>query len=408
MTVPLKAPFPFFGGKSKVAPLVWARLGNPRNYIEPFMGSLAMLLKRPGVGAIETVNDLDCYLVNFWRSVHADPVKVAEFADFPVNETQLHAVHKWLVRSDEAVEFIERVRTDHRYYNAEFAGRWVQGICCWIGSGWCETQQMPHMNGGARGCIISGGVGNKKPGLYNGNTNSGPGVLSDPSKHYKRPCFPDGAGDGRGVNGRAEWKARPDIHATFGSGGLDMKDNGRPAITDAFSRGRGVNSNDYAGTCHRRREWLIDWMMRLSDRLRPVRVCCGHWSRVCDSPSTMTRLGMTGVFLDPPYRMTIDGKEGKNRAKHIYANDRHQDVNALCDEVQEWCLRWGNDKEVRIVLCGLEGEYPAIEASGWEVVAWKSNGGYGSRNADNLNAERERLWVSPHCAKVVASQGGLF
>lgn len=40
----LAAPFPWFGGKRKVAPEVWAALGDPDNYIEPFAGSLAVLL----------------------------------------------------------------------------------------------------------------------------------------------------------------------------------------------------------------------------------------------------------------------------------------------------------------------------------------------------------------------------
>lgn len=34
----LKAPFPYFGGKRRVAELVWSRLGDPINYIEPFAG----------------------------------------------------------------------------------------------------------------------------------------------------------------------------------------------------------------------------------------------------------------------------------------------------------------------------------------------------------------------------------
>lgn len=34
IAVPLKAPFPAFGGKSQVASLVWERLGEPRNYID--------------------------------------------------------------------------------------------------------------------------------------------------------------------------------------------------------------------------------------------------------------------------------------------------------------------------------------------------------------------------------------
>jgi hypothetical protein len=153
-------------------------------------------------------------------------------------------------------------------------------------------------------------------------------------------------------------------------------------------------------------------MRRLGDRLREVRVCCGHWSRVCNSPTTMTGLGTTGVFLDPPYRVTLaDGTA--NRTRHIYANDRHQDVNALCDEVQAWCLRWSADKQVRIALCGLEGEYPEIEQTigqpgGWTVHAWSAQGGYGNQREGqaNANRHRERVWFSPHC--VPEHDGGLF
>ena len=69
----MKAPFPWFGGKSKAAPLVWAALGDVGHYIEPFAGSLAVLLGRPAVGrrVTETVNDLDGHLVNFWRAIQA-------------------------------------------------------------------------------------------------------------------------------------------------------------------------------------------------------------------------------------------------------------------------------------------------------------------------------------------------
>ena len=42
----LKAPFPYFGGKSTIAHLVWERFGRVNNYVEPFFGSGAVLLKR--------------------------------------------------------------------------------------------------------------------------------------------------------------------------------------------------------------------------------------------------------------------------------------------------------------------------------------------------------------------------
>jgi len=56
----LRAPFPWFGGKSRAAALVWQALGDVSNYVEPFAGSLAILLGRPHEPRIETVNDLDC------------------------------------------------------------------------------------------------------------------------------------------------------------------------------------------------------------------------------------------------------------------------------------------------------------------------------------------------------------
>ena len=43
----LRAPFPWFGGKRKVADAVWQRLGRVGNYVEPFFGSGAVLLGRP-------------------------------------------------------------------------------------------------------------------------------------------------------------------------------------------------------------------------------------------------------------------------------------------------------------------------------------------------------------------------
>ena len=43
----LKAPFPYFGGKLRVAAQVWERFGDAPNYVEPFAGSLAVLLGRP-------------------------------------------------------------------------------------------------------------------------------------------------------------------------------------------------------------------------------------------------------------------------------------------------------------------------------------------------------------------------
>jgi len=42
-----KTPWPWFGGKADAAPAVWEALGDVDHYVEPFAGSLAVLLRRP-------------------------------------------------------------------------------------------------------------------------------------------------------------------------------------------------------------------------------------------------------------------------------------------------------------------------------------------------------------------------
>ena len=143
------APFPWFGGKSRAAGLIWSRFGDVPNYVEPFAGSLAVLLGRPHTPGTETVNDLDAYLVNFWRAVRADPGAVARWADWPVTEADLLARHRWLLARD---GFRDRMRSDPDHFDAKIAGWWVWGICAWIGSGWCvrDAEQLPHLGDAGR------------------------------------------------------------------------------------------------------------------------------------------------------------------------------------------------------------------------------------------------------------------
>lgn len=150
-----KPPFPWFGGKSRAAPLVWERFGNVANYVEPFAGSLAVLLHRPHAPGTETVNDKDCYLANFWRALAQDCDAVAAHADWPVNEADLLARHKWLIQQ---ADFQSAMKTDPDFYDVKIAGWWVWGLCAWIGSGWCRQRgdgcppkQLPHLGDAGMG-----------------------------------------------------------------------------------------------------------------------------------------------------------------------------------------------------------------------------------------------------------------
>lgn len=132
----LKSPFPYFGGKRKVAAEVWRRFGVVDNYVEPFFGSGAVLLAREGILSTETVNDADGLISNFWRALRADPDAVADHANWPVNETDLHARHAWLVEKKESLQ--ARMEGDADFFDAKVAGWWVWGMSCWIGSGFCS------------------------------------------------------------------------------------------------------------------------------------------------------------------------------------------------------------------------------------------------------------------------------
>jgi hypothetical protein len=68
--------------------------------------------------------------------------------------------------------------------------------------------------------------------------------------------------------------------------------------------------------------------------------------------------------------------------------------------VREWALANGDDRRLRLALCGYDDEHVM---PGWECVEWKARGGYGSQRKagrdKNENCRRERIWFSPHCLR---------
>lgn len=71
-----RPPFAYFGGKTMLADRIAALLPDHQHYVEPYCGSLAVLLaKQPA--RMETVNDLDEELVTFWRVLRERPEDLA-------------------------------------------------------------------------------------------------------------------------------------------------------------------------------------------------------------------------------------------------------------------------------------------------------------------------------------------
>jgi DNA adenine methylase len=351
----LPAPFPWFGGKRKVASEVWTRFGVVRNYVEPFFGSGAVLLGRPG-GAIgnETVNDLDGLVANFWRSVSRSPEATAEWADHLVNENDLHARHAWLL--GELPTLRPRLEGDPEWHDPKIAGWWVWGVSCWIGSGFCsgdgpwvvdENRQLVHLGNGR---------GVKRQRVHLGNNGRG---VNRQLVHL---------GNGQGVN-------RQRVHLGNNGQGVNRQ---RVHLGD---NGQGVNR-------------LLPWFSALSERLRRVRICSGDWARVC-GPSVTFKHGMTAVFLDPPYADTAE------RTVDLYREDCEQVAHA----VREWAIANGENPLLRIALCGYDGEHQ-MPAS-WAMYRWSAGDGFGGQAEERTgNGDREVIWFSPACLS--AKQGILF
>ena len=169
---------------------VWARFGDVGNFVDAFFGSGAALFGRPRpFRGTETVNDADGYLANFWRAVTKNPAAMAHYANWPVNENDLHARHRWLVA--QKADFVQKLEADPDFYDPKIAGYWVWGLCAWIGGHWCEEREklprrriqvgkggrgvrrrMPHLGDAGRG------VHRQVPHLGN----AGMGVHSDRGK----------------------------------------------------------------------------------------------------------------------------------------------------------------------------------------------------------------------------------
>jgi DNA adenine methylase len=246
----VKSPFIYFGGKRRVAAQVWAAFGDVDNYVEPFAGSLAVLLARPAwhKARAETVNDADSYLANFWRALAHDPEGVAAWADWPVNETDLFARHLWLVNEGRAR--IAAMEADPDFYDVKVAGWWVWGINAWIGSGWCSG--------------------------------TGPWTLAVDAQ--------DGDTTEQGNAGQGVNRKLPHL----GDAGRGEALSETPARVSTAS----VPTS----------EPLLAYMCDLAARLRNVRVCCGDWSRVVTN-GALNYGASVGVFLDPPYLGDVRTKD---------------------------------------------------------------------------------------------------
>ena len=236
----LKSPYPWFGGKSAVAAEIWRRLGQPDAFVDPFLGSAALILGRPNYNPnrhIEIVNDLDGMIVNFWRAVQRDPQAVAHYADNPIFESDMHARHIWLVTRKP--DITARLEADPDFFDAKAAGWWVWGQSVWLGGGWCSGRGPWRVADGRL-------------------------VRSDADGAGIRRQIPNISETGCGV-------MRKTLHAS-GEAGI------RRRIPNVTGRDKGVARKTLYASGEE--QALVTYLVALSERFRRVRVVCGSWERL--------------------------------------------------------------------------------------------------------------------------------
>lgn len=101
MTVQIKPPFPYFGGKQRIAEQIVAHFPAHLHYVEPYAGGLSVFLAKPR-SRMETLNDLDGALVTFWRVLRDRPAELLRVCALtPHSRAELASVQALRVAEDD-------------------------------------------------------------------------------------------------------------------------------------------------------------------------------------------------------------------------------------------------------------------------------------------------------------------
>jgi hypothetical protein len=277
-------PYPFYGGKKRVAPELWRRFGDPLYYIEPFAGSAATLLFRPSRPRSELLG-----------------------GHLP-SEADLYALHRHLLAN--GVSLTDMLRRDPKYHDRQMAAWFAWGQCLWIGTGWCfqrqgmrrQPDQRQHIDqprgllaqqpdkrqhiGRSRGLLTQGATAGPRQKLRVASDDCGGAHCQSPLAHTVGDYLDD-----------------------F----LTRLENHQPS---AWLEGLQV------------------YFRALQNRLERVDLCHGDWRR-CVTKGVLNRglkrKSYTAILFDPPYMPDTCESE------RIYTH-----CGDVAKEVEEWCREYGD------------------------------------------------------------------
>lgn len=104
-------PLQYFGGKTRLARDIVATFPPHEHYVEPYAGSLAVLLEK-SPSTMETVNDLDGDLMTFWRVLRDQPRELARLCALTPHS---RAEHLEVFDRPDTLDDLERARCTWSY-----------------------------------------------------------------------------------------------------------------------------------------------------------------------------------------------------------------------------------------------------------------------------------------------------
>ena len=316
-------------------------------YAEPFFGSGGIYFGCPyGPRPKEIINDLDCYVANFYRSMQQDYENLAKLTDYPTISADMKARRHWLRENRSTVQKLMD-------FNPEF---YDTKIAAW----WCYVV--------TNSILISGSVS----------------LLPD---DYEKIIVPNTLDELMEFDGEIEYpakfdSARPEAGPRKGIHSKKFSIHSCPYCRCAEDNGV------LDGTR------LLKPFTRIGRRLANCIILNQDWEKalnptiLCTTKSYSDKLKI-GVFLDPPYGVGSAGE----RQERLYAYD----TVTLIQKVQNKAIELSEDPRIRIAVCGFDTDYESWP-DGWEMVPWKRRGGMEKSGKTDI-ARQEVIWFSPSCIK---------
>ena len=378
------APMPYFGGKRMIADDVWSRFGVVENYIEPFAGSLAVLLGSPhGAAQREIVGDIDGMITNFWRAIRYAPDETAWWACYPTSHLDLIARKTYL--TEQLPTVVERLTSDMWWFNSQIAGIWVWTISNSIDLKISDRQSIPFVGAQKAGKGVSAQRCHADMSIPHVKHSGGQGVSSQ-----RRPQIHTGQ-TGQGVQIQRQDMSRPSVNHEAGGQGVS-------AQRHIDEEGDSAPQSPLMSSTRLPNESAIKaWFNRLSSRLARTYLLCNGWEGTLSKHMLKGRNAnaVTGIFFDPPYN-TVGRKNG------LYSFDSMTVADEVCAKAIAISEEYPDN--VRIALCGYIKDYPNMPDT-WERLVWRTAQGRGGKAPEYDRSEA--VWFSPSCQSP-ASQSALF